>query len=90
MKYIDLRKQCKPIAMYMAIGLQKILKVLNIVEPKMNYLYQIRTPKLSDKELIAIDLTTECMSIDSECQLFRILHESLSSKIERSVYNRRR
>lgn len=69
---------------------EKILEVLNIVEPKMNYLYQIRTPKLSDKELIAINLTAEYMSIDSEYQLFRILPESLSSKIERSVYNRRR
>ncbi len=36
----------------------------------MDYLHQIRTPKLRDKELIAIDLTSECMSIDSECQLF--------------------
>lgn len=30
------------------------------------------------------------MGIDSEYQLFRILQESLSNKIERSVYNRRR
>ncbi len=30
------------------------------------------------------------MSIDSECQLFRILPSGLSNKIERSVYNRRK
>ena len=56
----------------------------------MDYLHQIRKPKLRDKELIAIDLTSEYMSIDSECQLFRILPANLSNKIERSVYNRRK
>ncbi|GAA4113916.1 hypothetical protein GCM10022393_13150 [Aquimarina addita] len=30
------------------------------------------------------------MSIDSECQLFRILPADLSDKIERSVYNRKK
>lgn len=30
------------------------------------------------------------MSIGSECQLFRIIPEVLSNKIERSVYNRRK
>ena len=30
------------------------------------------------------------MSIDSECQLFRILPANLASRIERSVYNRRK
>jgi len=30
------------------------------------------------------------MSIDSECQLFRILPRNLSDKIDRSVYNRRK
>lgn len=56
----------------------------------MNFLNQIRKPKLSDIELIAIDLTSEYMSIDSEYQLFRILSTELSSKIERSVNNRRK
>ncbi|TSD99908.1 IS982 family transposase, partial [Aquimarina algiphila] len=65
----------------------KILKVLKGLDSKMGYLHQIRKPKLRDKELIAIDLTSEYMSIDSECQLFRILPSNLSAKIERSVYN---
>ena len=69
---------------------RKILETLQLVESKMNFLNQIRKPKLSDIELIAIDLTSEYMSIDSEYQLFRTLPLDLSSKIERSVYNRRK
>ncbi len=68
----------------------KILEVLNKIGSKSSYRHQIRTPKLSDKELIAMSLTAEYLGIDSECQLFRLLPEILSSKIERSVYNRRR
>ncbi len=68
----------------------KILEVLDQVEPKCDFLKQIRKPKLRDKELIAIGLTAEYMGIDSECQLFRALPLSLAGRIERSVYNRRR
>lgn len=69
---------------------RKILETLQQIESKMNYLNQIRKPKLSDIELIAIDLTSEYMSIDSEYQLFRTLPDELFCKIERSVYNRRK
>jgi len=68
----------------------KILEVLKTLEIKSDYIHQIRKPRLLDIELIAIDLTSEYMSIDSECQLFRVLPRNLSSKIERSVYNRRK
>lgn len=68
----------------------KILEVLQKFTEKMNLLNQIRTPKLSDVELIAIDITAEYMSIDSERQLFRVLPMELKSRIERSVYNRRK
>jgi len=34
---------------------------------------QIRVPKLSDLELVALTMTAEYMSINSELQLFRIL-----------------
>lgn len=68
----------------------KILKVLKELDSKMDYLHQIRKPKLRDKELIAIDLTSEYMGIDSECHLFRVLPSFLFNKIERSVYNRRK
>jgi hypothetical protein len=69
---------------------EKILEILKGIETKSNFLNQIRRPRLSDIELIAIDLTAEWLSIDSEYQLFRTLPTFLSSKIERSVYNRRR
>ena len=52
--------------------------------------YQRRKPKMNDLELIALNLTAEYMGIDSESDLFRKLPKSLSSKIERSVYNHRR
>ncbi len=68
----------------------KILSVLNQIEERSNFLHQIRKPKLSDKELIAINLTAEYLGIDSESQLFRKLPLELSSLIERSVYNRRK
>lgn len=68
----------------------KILETLRKVESKVNFLNQIRKPKLSDIELIAMDLTSEYMGIDSEHQLFRVLPADLASKIERSVYNRRK
>jgi len=68
----------------------KILEVLQIVSKKESFLTQIRKPKLKDIELIAMNLTAEYMGIDSECQLFRKLPYILKSKIERSVYNRRK
>jgi len=68
----------------------KILETLQQIESEMNFLNQKRKPKLSDIELIAIDLTSEYMGIDSEYQLFRILPGFLLNRIERSVYNRRK
>ena len=69
---------------------EKILEILKQFETKSNFLNQIRCPRLSDIELIALDITAESLGIDSEYQLFRTLPSPLSSKIERSVYNRRR
>ena len=52
---------------------------------------QIRKPKLSNLELIAMNITAEYMSINSECQLFRIIPDSyLDDLIELSVYYRRK
>jgi len=48
-------------------------------------------PKLSDIELISLIVLAEFKSIDSEHQLFReIKRFEIESKIERSVYNRRK
>ena len=69
----------------------KILETLRLNIEKDNFITQKRKPKLSDIELIAIDLTAEYMSIDSEHQLFRDLKStSLHQLIERTVYNRRK
>ena len=70
---------------------EKILEVLKELElDSENFLIQIRKPKLTDLRIIAINLTSEYMSIDSEHQLFRILPVEIKSLIERSVYNRRK
>lgn len=69
---------------------EQILNVLRVIDSKSNFLNQIRVPKLSDIELISLALTAEYLSIDSEHQLFRILPDNLSDKIERTVYNRRK
>jgi len=68
----------------------KILEVLTTIEEKSNFIKQKRKPRLSDKELIALNLTSEYLGIDSEYDLFRKLPKSISLKIERSVYNRQR
>lgn len=69
---------------------EQILKTLKEIEPKSNFLNQIRTPKLSDIELISVAFTAEYLSIDSEHQLFKKLPVILSERIERSVYNRKK
>ena len=46
---------------------------------------------MSDLELVALNITAEYMSINSELQLFRCISGTgLDEKIERSVYNRRK
>ena len=67
-----------------------ILDVLEQITSQSSFIKQIRAAKLSDRQLIAVNLTAEYMGIDSEHQLFRVLPESISSLIERSVYNRRK
>jgi hypothetical protein len=52
---------------------------------------QIRVPKLSHLELVALTMTAQHMSINFELQLFRSISDSiLEQKIERSVLNKRR
>ena len=46
---------------------------------------------MSDLELVALNITAEYMSINSELQLFKIISGTdLDGKIERSVYNKKR
>ena len=52
---------------------------------------QVRMPKLGNMELVALNLTAEYMSINTELQLFRAIKGTyLEGMIERSVYNKRR
>ncbi len=69
---------------------KRILEVLRKISKDQLLLYQRHQPKLSDLELISLSLTAEFMEIDSESDLFRKLPQIISSKIDRSVYNRRR
>lgn len=48
----------------------KILETLKLIIRKDNFIKQKRKPKLSDIELVAIDLTAEYMSIDSGTSAF--------------------
>lgn len=67
-----------------------ILEIISKQDISFDFL-QIRKPKLGNIELIALNLTAEFMGINSECQLFRDISGTfLASKIERSVYNRRK
>jgi hypothetical protein len=68
-----------------------ILDNLSKIGTKSESFIQIRKPRLSNLEIIAMNLTAEYLSIDSECQLFRLIQGTiLEGKIERSVYNQRR
>ena len=69
---------------------ERILEVLRKISKDQLLYYQRRKPKLSDLEVIALSLTAEYMSIDSENDLFRKLPNFILDRIERSVYNRRR
>ncbi|KAA6326018.1 hypothetical protein EZS27_024829 [termite gut metagenome] len=68
-----------------------ILRELTKICSHITSFKQIRQPKLSDLELVALNLTAEYMSYNSEMQLFRAIKGTyLDAKIERSVYNKRR
>lgn len=68
-----------------------ILKHLQELDISFDCFKQIRPPKLSNLEVICINLTAEYMGIDSECQLFRLIESTvLHGEIERSLYNRRK
>jgi Transposase DDE domain len=69
---------------------ERILEVLQKISKDQLLAYQRRKPKMSDLELISLGLTSEFMGIDSENDLFRKLPKAISTKIDRSVYNRRR
>jgi hypothetical protein len=76
-------------------------KILNIVKEKLqnnidsygNVHRKGPKPKFSDAEVIALNLTAECMMIDSENYLFKLLtnhRHFFINLIDRSNYNRRK
>lgn len=65
-----------------------ILKQLQEIAKTDSFYFKPIIPKMSDIELIAINITSEYKSIDSEHQLFRTLKGTyLDGLIERTVYN---
>lgn len=68
-----------------------IFNELNKISEVDNLYFKPIKPKLSDLELISLIILAEFKSIDSEDQLFiEIKGFAIESKIERSVYNRRK
>ncbi|KAA6334643.1 hypothetical protein EZS27_017065 [termite gut metagenome] len=68
-----------------------ILKELTNICSHITSFKQIRQPKLSDLELVALNLTAEYISYNSELQIFITIKGTYpDSKIECSVYNKRR
>lgn len=68
-----------------------ILTELRKLTKTENFYFKPIKPKLSDIEVIGLIVLAEFKSIDSEHQLFREIQGlDIGSKIERSVYNRRK
>jgi hypothetical protein len=70
-------------------------KVLKTIEPLYRSIEKLKRPrpkpKMSDIEVVALSLTAEYMSIDSENALFeRLKHCNINHLIERSQFNKRR
>src|SRR5690606_5232690 len=70
----------------------KVLEVINSLNIDSGSLGRIRRkPKMADIEVVALSLTAEFMSIDSESDLFRkVKNEDIPNLIERSQFNKRR
>jgi hypothetical protein len=68
-----------------------IFKVLQINCANIESFKQIKTPKLSNLELAALNFTAEFMSNNTELQLFIVIKGTyFESKIERSAFNKRK
>lgn len=70
----------------------RVLEVINSLNLDLEHqLGAGRKPKMTDIEVIALSLTAEYMSIDSENYLFKQINQSeIPNLIERSQYNKRR
>ena len=70
----------------------RVLEVISSLNFELDFKSGIgRKPKMSDIEVVALSLTAEFMSIDSENSLFKqLLLGGTSNLIERSQFNKRR
>src|SRR5690606_11418543 len=68
----------------------RILEVLRKISTDQQLAVQRRRPRMSNLEVISLSLTAEYMGIDSENNLFRILPPFFKTRIERTVFNRRK
>ena len=70
----------------------RVLEVISSLNCELEYKSDVgRRQKMSDLEIVALSLTAEFMSIDSENSLFKeINREQISNLIERSQFNKRR
>lgn len=66
----------------------EFLALLRQLEPKDYFLNQRKKPKFSDKELTALSLASETVSVDSESNLFNQLPVDVEGRIENLVCNR--
>ena len=70
----------------------RVLEVISSLNIELDFKLGIgRKQKMSDIELVALSLTAELMSIDSENSLFKqLLPGEIPNLIERSQFNKRR
>jgi len=70
----------------------RVLEVISSLNCKLEYKSDVgRKQKTSDLEVVALSLTAEFMSIDSENSLFKEVNkQAIPNLIERSQFNKRR
>jgi hypothetical protein len=70
----------------------RVLEVISSLNCDLEFKSNVgRKPKMSDLEVVALSLTAEFMSIDSENSLFKQIDISqIPNLIERSQFNKRR
>src|SRR5690606_41778608 len=93
LKFSVLKSKNKPISMSNIRN--NYLKVLEVIHSLNVHHYSAnrvgRKPKMADIEVVALSLTAEFMSIDSENDLFRqVSSVQIPHLIERSQFNKRR
>ena len=93
LKFSILKLQNKPISMTNIVkNYRRVLEVISSLNCELEYKNNAgRKQKMSDLEVVALSLTSEFMSIDSENSLFKQIDNLvIPNLIERSQFNKRR